>query len=261
LIGETGIAMDLLHKAAFVTTSKLQSMARHTLLALLHPARAHLILFNTTAPDTTTAAAAATTDTAAAATTKDASAAAKDDATAATTPHAAQTWTTPENTKSGDSSSLAGSYDPWFGLDPLSFGDWTMHIHALDNIIRALDNTLVSFTLWNYTPQNNNARGDGWNDEDLSLWSPDQLKQLPPGGGAPTSAAGSGRSAGGDGDGASDASGDEGFGELGRHINDPYAGGRALPAAVRNFKQRKEGEREGGREREREGERSLKRKV
>jgi len=29
---------------------------------------------------------------------------------------------------------------------------------------------LLSFTLWNYTPQNSNARGDDWNDEDLSLW-------------------------------------------------------------------------------------------
>jgi hypothetical protein len=29
-------------------------------------------------------------------------------------------------------------------------------------------------TLWNYTPDNTNARGDLWNDEDLSLFSRDQ---------------------------------------------------------------------------------------
>ena len=37
-----------------------------------------------------------------------------------------------------------------------------------------MDYALVSFTLWNYTPQNTNERGDLWNDEDLSLYSTDQ---------------------------------------------------------------------------------------
>jgi hypothetical protein len=32
----------------------------------------------------------------------------------------------------------------------------------------------VNFTLWNYTADNSNARGDMWNDEDLSIFSRDQ---------------------------------------------------------------------------------------
>jgi desulfoferrodoxin (superoxide reductase-like protein) len=64
--------------------------------------------------------------------------------------------------------------------------------------MRALDNNLLSFTLWNYTPQNTNARGDLWNGEDLSLWSRDQKLSH-------------------------------------AHPNDPYAGGRALPAVVRPY--------------------------
>ena len=78
-------------------------------------------------------------------------------------------------------------------------GDWTMHINALDNIMSALERNLLSFTLWNYTPQNTNERGDHWNDEDLSLFSRDQL--------------------------------------VAQFTNDPYAGGRAL--AVSPDKQRR----------------------
>ena len=42
----------------------------------------------------------------------------------------------------------------------------------------ALEDTLGSTTLWNYTPDNNNAHGDNWNDEDLSLFSRDQQDDL-----------------------------------------------------------------------------------
>lgn len=78
-------------------------------------------------------------------------------------------------------------------------GDWSAHIAALDNLMRSLDRNLLSFTLWNYCAQNTNARGDLWNGEDLSLWSRDQV---PP---------------------------------HGAHPHDPYAGGRALPAAIRPY--------------------------
>lgn len=44
----------------------------------------------------------------------------------------------------------------------------------------ALDKNLLSFTLWNYAANNTNARGDGWNDEDLSLFSRDQQARVPP---------------------------------------------------------------------------------
>jgi len=52
--------------------------------------------------------------------------------------------------------------------------DLSTHVTALDNVMQAMDYALVSFTLWNYTPQNTNERGDLWNDEDLSLYSTDQ---------------------------------------------------------------------------------------
>jgi len=41
-----------------------------------------------------------------------------------------------------------------------------------------MDDALVSYTLWNYTPDNTNAHGDLWNDEDLSIFSRDQQIDL-----------------------------------------------------------------------------------
>jgi Glycoside hydrolase family 5 C-terminal domain/Cellulase (glycosyl hydrolase family 5) len=54
-------------------------------------------------------------------------------------------------------------------------GDFSMQIRALDATMTALEKNFVSFTLWNYTADNSNARGDQWNDEDLSLFSRDQM--------------------------------------------------------------------------------------
>jgi hypothetical protein len=53
-------------------------------------------------------------------------------------------------------------------------GDFSLQVKALDATMRALEANLVSFTLWNYTADNTNARGDQWNDEDFSLFSRDQ---------------------------------------------------------------------------------------
>jgi len=53
-------------------------------------------------------------------------------------------------------------------------GDFSIHAKAFDRSLRALDDNLLSFTLWNYTTDNNNAHGDQWNDEDLSIFSRDQ---------------------------------------------------------------------------------------
>ena len=53
-------------------------------------------------------------------------------------------------------------------------GDFSLQVKALDATVRALEANLVSFTLWNYTADNTNARGDQWNDEDLSIFSRDQ---------------------------------------------------------------------------------------
>jgi hypothetical protein len=53
---------------------------------------------------------------------------------------------------------------------------WTPHIIALDLMYNALDALLINSTQWNYTASNRNdlAIGDGWNQEDLSIFSRDQ---------------------------------------------------------------------------------------
>src|ERR1019366_4542487 len=53
---------------------------------------------------------------------------------------------------------------------------WTAHIIALDLMYNALDTLLINSTQWSYTASNSNdlAIGDGWNQEDLSIFSRDQ---------------------------------------------------------------------------------------
>jgi hypothetical protein len=53
-------------------------------------------------------------------------------------------------------------------------GDFSVAELAMDRSFRAMDDALASATLWNYAADNSNERGDRWNDEDLSLYSPDQ---------------------------------------------------------------------------------------
>jgi hypothetical protein len=55
-----------------------------------------------------------------------------------------------------------------------STGDFSRQVRALDRIFQALDANLLSGTLWNYTADNDNVRGDQWNGEDLSIFSRDQ---------------------------------------------------------------------------------------
>ncbi|KAJ3169011.1 hypothetical protein HK101_011581 [Irineochytrium annulatum] len=50
-------------------------------------------------------------------------------------------------------------------------GDYTNQEHALDMNMKALEENLINFTLWNYCSDNNNQWGDGWNGEDLSIFS------------------------------------------------------------------------------------------
>ena len=54
--------------------------------------------------------------------------------------------------------------------------DFAKQIMAMDDTIQALEANLANFTIWNYTADNTNARGDQWNDEDLSIFSRDQQK-------------------------------------------------------------------------------------
>jgi hypothetical protein len=53
-------------------------------------------------------------------------------------------------------------------------GDFRMQVKALDRSYRAMEEALVGNLIWNYTPDNTNARGDMWNREDLSIFSRDQ---------------------------------------------------------------------------------------
>jgi hypothetical protein len=53
-------------------------------------------------------------------------------------------------------------------------GDFTDHTRALDMYYNAMDANLLNCTIWNYTADNTNERGDLWNDEDLSIFSRDQ---------------------------------------------------------------------------------------
>jgi hypothetical protein len=64
-----------------------------------------------------------------------------------------------------------------FDLDnkkALRTGDFSMATRAMDRSLCAMDDALASYTIWTYTPDNTNARGDLWNDEDLSIFSRDQ---------------------------------------------------------------------------------------
>jgi hypothetical protein len=53
-------------------------------------------------------------------------------------------------------------------------GDFGKQIRAMNRSLRALEDTLLSGTLWNYTADNTNVHGDQWNGEDLSIFSRDQ---------------------------------------------------------------------------------------
>lgn len=57
---------------------------------------------------------------------------------------------------------------------------WSAQTAALDLMYNALDRLLLSSTQWNYTVSNRNDPmiGDGWNQEDLSVWSADQATTL-----------------------------------------------------------------------------------
>jgi Cellulase (glycosyl hydrolase family 5)/Glycoside hydrolase family 5 C-terminal domain len=69
----------------------------------------------------------------------------------------------------------AGAYEAWAKGDK-SEEHWSSHVMALEFLYNALDALQLSSTHWNYTASNSNdlAIGDGWNQEDLSIFSRDQ---------------------------------------------------------------------------------------
>ncbi|MCF8357272.1 MAG: cellulase family glycosylhydrolase [Prolixibacteraceae bacterium] len=50
-------------------------------------------------------------------------------------------------------------------------GNFSAQTKALDRSIRVAEKNRMSYTLWNYTADNTNERGDQWNGEDLSIFS------------------------------------------------------------------------------------------
>ena len=72
---------------------------------------------------------------------------------------------------------LIGEFGIPFDLDEKAAyhsGDFATHVEALDAYVDGMDEHLLNFTIWNYTADNTNERGDLWNDEDLSIFSRDQ---------------------------------------------------------------------------------------
>jgi Glycoside hydrolase family 5 C-terminal domain len=57
-------------------------------------------------------------------------------------------------------------------------GDYTNQQKALDASLNAADGpNCINWTVWTYCPESSHEWGDGWNMEDLSLWSGDDLRQ------------------------------------------------------------------------------------
>jgi hypothetical protein len=71
------------------------------------------------------------------------------------------------------------AYEAWAKGDRTT-KPWERHVMALDLMYNAMDTHLLSSTQWNYTASNRNdpACGDGWNQEDLSVFSRDQLTDI-----------------------------------------------------------------------------------
>jgi hypothetical protein len=80
-------------------------------------------------------------------------------------------------TEMGGVPTLIGEFGLPFDLDDgaaYRTGDFSAQTQALDSYIDAMDELELNFTIWNYTPDNTNERGDQWNGEDLSIFSRDQ---------------------------------------------------------------------------------------
>ncbi len=74
--------------------------------------------------------------------------------------------------------SLLGEFGLPFDLNgrrSFASGDYGTQEKALAAYYDALDATLMNATLWNYSAGNTHAYGDGWNGEDLSVFSNDEI--------------------------------------------------------------------------------------
>ena len=79
--------------------------------------------------------------------------------------------------KYGNMPSLLGEFGIPFDMNKAKAyqsGDFTTQSKALDRSFRVIEKNNLHYTLWNYTADNTNERGDQWNGEDLSIFSYDQ---------------------------------------------------------------------------------------
>jgi hypothetical protein len=70
--------------------------------------------------------------------------------------------------------SLLGEFGLAFDMNSrraFKSGNYALHEEALSMYYDAVDANLLHSTIWNYTSDNTNEARDGWNDEDLSIFS------------------------------------------------------------------------------------------
>jgi hypothetical protein len=73
----------------------------------------------------------------------------------------------------GDIPCLLGEFGLPFDLNgkkAYKTGDYRLHEEALSIYYDGIDANLLGSTIWNYTADNTNEWGDGWNREDLSIF-------------------------------------------------------------------------------------------
>ncbi|MCL2067477.1 MAG: cellulase family glycosylhydrolase [Treponema sp.] len=76
--------------------------------------------------------------------------------------------------KMGNIPCLLGEFGLVFDMNKrkaLATGNYHLHEQALSMYYDAIDANLLHSTIWNYTADNTCEYGDGWNDEDLSIFS------------------------------------------------------------------------------------------
>jgi hypothetical protein len=79
----------------------------------------------------------------------------------------------------GNNPTLIGEFGIPFDMGEkkaFSTGDFADQEACLDRSFRAMESNQLSYTLWNYTADNENKHGDQWNGEDLSIFSRSQQK-------------------------------------------------------------------------------------
>jgi hypothetical protein len=83
------------------------------------------------------------------------------------------------NATIGTHPTLIGEFGIPFDLNNMkafSSGDFSDQEDAIDRSFNAMEANMLNYALWNYSPDNDNAHGDQWNGEDLSVFSTSQQK-------------------------------------------------------------------------------------